>query len=84
MASQKSSFSILPVLKGSRWRLIIYCSVNKVEFGFLDLYYIDFCNFKSTQVDTSSDTEQGGMFFMAKSAKVSNKKTRKKRGKSIA
>ena len=74
MASQKSSFSILPVLKGSRWRLIIYCSVNKVEFGFLDLYYIDFCNFKSTQVDTSSDTEQGGMFFMAKSAKVSNKK----------
>ena len=25
-------------------------------------------------MDTSSDTERGGMFFMAKSVKVSNKK----------
>ena len=77
MASQKSSFSILPVLKGSRWRLIIYCSVNKVEFGFLDLYYIDFCNFKSTQVDTPSDTEQGGVFSKAKWIKTYGKNEEK-------
>ena len=57
--------------------IIIYVSLNKVEFCLLVLYYIGFCLFKVTPMDTSSDAEQGGIFFKAKVLKYIEKKTKK-------